>query len=102
MVGDPDDGKRDIELKSMGGDIELTVPAGLSMRFDLEIDYTKGSRREYRIESDFDMAIERTDSWKRKWGREHKYIYGTGEVNGGEHRVKIRTHNGNIIIRKGD
>ncbi|MBN1884283.1 MAG: DUF4097 family beta strand repeat protein [Candidatus Krumholzibacteriota bacterium] len=102
MVGDPGEGKRDVELKSMGGDIELTVPPGLSMEFDVEIAYTKNHRRECRIESDFDMKIERTTEWKRKWGQKRKYIYGTGEVNGGEHRVKIRTINGNVIIRKGD
>jgi DUF4097 and DUF4098 domain-containing protein YvlB len=101
MVGDPDKGERDVELKSMGGDIELEVPAGLSMEFDIELAYTKKHEGDYRIESDFDMKIEETKEWKRKWGQKRKYIYGTGEVNGGKHTIKIRTVNGNIIIRKG-
>ncbi len=100
MVGDPSKGKRDVELKSMGGDIELTVPEGLSMEFDIEIAYTKGRRHNYRIESDFKMNIRETDEWKRKWGQKRKYIYGTGEVGGGENHIKIRTVNGNIFIKK--
>lgn len=102
MVGDPDEGERDVELESMGGDIELVVPAGLSMEFDIELAYTKRNEGKYRIESDFDMKIEKTKEWKRKWGQKRKYIYGTGSVNGGAHRIKIKTVNGNITIRRGD
>lgn len=101
MVGDPDEGRRDVELESMGGDIELVVPEGLSMEFDIELSYTKSGQGKYRIESDFDMKIEETKEWKRKWGQKRKYIYGTGSVGGGEHRIKIKTVNGNITIRKG-
>jgi len=102
MVGDPEVGERDVELKSMGGDVELIVPKGLSMEFDIEITYTKKSRQDYRIESDFEMEIEETREWKRKWGQKRKYIYGTGEVKGGDHTIKIRTTNGNIYIKEGD
>ncbi len=102
MVGDPDEGERDVELKSMGGDIELIVPKGLSMKFDIEISYTKKRSRDYRIESDFEMKVKETKEWKRKWGQKRKYIYGTGEVGGGRNLVKIRTMNGNVIIKKGD
>jgi DUF4097 and DUF4098 domain-containing protein YvlB len=101
MVGDPDEGERSVELKSMGGDLELTVPEGLSMKFDIEIGITKSARREYKIISEFDMDIEKSDKWVRKWGIKKKYIYGTGEVGGGEHLIKLRTTNGNITIRKG-
>jgi len=101
MIGDPDAGERRVELKSMGGDIELTVPKGLSMRFDIELAITKGANREYSITSDFDMKIEKSDKWVRRWGQKRKYIYGTGEVGGGEHLIKLRTTNGNITIREG-
>lgn len=101
MVGDPDKGKRDVELESKGGDIELEVPAGLSMEFDIELAYTKESKRKYEIVSDFDMELEKTTEWERKWGGKVKYIYGTGKVKGGKHLIKIKTVNGNIYIRKG-
>jgi DUF4097 and DUF4098 domain-containing protein YvlB len=101
MVGDPDEGRRDVELESMGGDIELVVPEGLSMEFDIELSYTRRGEGKYRIKSDFDMDIEETKEWKRKWGQKRKFIYGTGSVGGGEHRIRIKTVNGNITIRKG-
>ena len=103
MVGDPAKGDRDVDLSSMGGDIELTVPAALSMKFDIEIKYTKKHKRPCRIQSDFPMNIEETPNWERdNWiGQPHKRIFGTGEVGGGKHLIKIRTTNGSVIIRKG-
>jgi hypothetical protein len=86
----------------MGGDVELTVPAGLSMKFDLEIEYTKKHHKKCRIESDFPVKIEESDDWERNFlGQAHKHIYGTGEVGGGTHLIKIKTRNGHIAIRKG-
>jgi DUF4097 and DUF4098 domain-containing protein YvlB len=101
MVGDPDKGRRDVEIKSMGGQIELEVPAGLDMTFDIELAYTKDAKRDYEIISDFDMEIEKTKKWERYGGTKKKYIYGTGTVGSGKHEIKIKTVNGNIYIRKG-
>ena len=101
MVGNPADGDRHVELTSMGGDVELTVPAGLSMAFDIELVYTRNADDTYRIISDFPMAQERTDRWDYHDGDARKYIYGTGEVAGGRHRIRIKTTNGNITVRRG-
>jgi hypothetical protein len=103
MVGDPDEGERDVEISSMGGDIALTVPAGLSMKFDIEIKYTKKHHRTLpRILSEFPMNIEETPEWDHNWlGQAHKHIYGTGSVGTGEHLIKIRTINGDVTIKKG-
>ncbi len=100
MAGNPDHGKHDVDISSMGGDIELYVPDGLSMEFDIEISYTEKYRGKCRIVSDFPIEIEETKEWKRKWGQKRKYIYGTGDYKGGEHKIKIRTINGDIYIRK--
>ncbi len=93
-------GDRDVELKSMGGDVELTVPKGYSMEFDIEISYTKKNREKCGIVSDFPMDIKETGEWKSKWGQKRKYIYGTGEVNGGEHKIVIRTINGKVFVKE--
>jgi len=100
MVGDPNKGRRDVEISSMGGDIELTVPEGLSMDFDIEIAYTKDSHEDYDIISDFNMKRERTDKWEGYWGDKKKYIYGTGQVAGGKNRIRISTINGDVYIKK--
>ena len=100
MTGDPDKGKRDVEIKSMGGDVDLTVPKGLSMKFDIEIEYTKDVGRKPRIVSSLGIDIEETKEWKKKHGQKRKYIYGTGEVGGGKHLIKIRTINGDVHINE--
>lgn len=102
LIGEPVDGDPGVSLTSMGGDITLEVPAGLSMTFDVEIAYTKRSRRNFRIESDFPITVEESQAWHYEGDRDpRKTISGTGTVAGGEHRIKIRTVNGNVIIRRG-
>ena len=94
------EGDRDVELKSMGGDVELIVPKGYPMDFDIEITYTKGHRGKCEIVSDFPLTVTESDEWKSKWGQKRKYITGTGEVNGGGHRIMIRTVNGKVFIKE--
>jgi hypothetical protein len=97
MTGNPGEGNRRVDLSSKGGEITLTVPAGLSMEFDIKLTYTKGARENYKIISDFPINIEESDEWDRT----QKYIYGTGQVSGGKNKIKINTINGNIYIKKG-
>jgi DUF4097 and DUF4098 domain-containing protein YvlB len=103
MTGDPKKGRRDVTISSLGGDITLTVPADLSMEFDIEIAYTKDSDRDYRIISDFDIKQKKTSEWEGSFwrGNRQKHIYGTGSVEGGRNRIKISTINGDVYIRKG-
>ena len=61
MVGGKD-GDRHIVLESMGGSVEINVPTGLSMAFDIEIKLTRDADdEEYGIESDFDMSVSKED-----------------------------------------
>ena len=101
MIGDPSKGKRDVELTSLGGDIELTVPQNLAATFDLELAYTKGKSGRYTIQSDFPVETEESKEWEYEDGSPRKYIHGAGKVGSGQHRVRIRTINGNIILKKG-
>ncbi len=100
MVGDPQKGDREVFLKSMGGDITLTVPAELSMDIDIEIAYTKDNE-DVKISSDFNLKEERTTEWEKSNGSKKKYVYGKATVGGGKNKVKIRTINGDVILKKG-
>lgn len=102
MVGNPNEGRRDVDISSKGGDIFLTLPKGLSVSFDIELDYTKNSKRSYKIISDFPMHQSTSESWSYRRGTPRKTISGDGDVNGGKHKVRIRTINGNIHIREGN
>jgi len=100
MIGDPAKGNRDVDLSSMGGDITLTLPDGLSIDFDITLTYTKRARA-YKIISDFPIKLEESEDWDYSEGSARKYIYGTGKIAGGKNRIKIDTINGDITIKKG-
>ncbi|HEX7049953.1 MAG TPA: hypothetical protein VF188_07035 [Longimicrobiales bacterium] len=100
MTGDPAVGDRHVSLTSMGGDVTLIVPAGLSMQVDITLAYTRDSDRDYRIISDFPLGQEETEEWEYEHGTPRKYIYGTGNIAGGRHRIRIETVNGNVYLRR--
>ncbi len=99
-------GDKGVRLESMSGDIVLTLPAGLPLKFDLTIAYTKNSDQNFKIVSDFPVREERTQNWEyperggRSEGNARKYIYGRGSLGAGTVDVRIKTVNGNITIRK--
>ncbi len=98
MVGNPDEGDRHVELSSMGGDILLTVPAGLSMEIEAEI--TVSDRHDvddFEIESDFDLQIDRTEASGRR-NRDESHIIANGKIGSGKNRIRIKTINGDIRI----
>jgi DUF4097 and DUF4098 domain-containing protein YvlB len=93
----------DIEISSKGGDIKLSVPDGFSMDLDIELAYTKNSRGDYGIESDFPLNITRTDQWTREGdghGSPRKFIRGKGAFGGGAHKVTISTINGDVFLKR--
>ena len=103
MAGDPNEGDRFVYITSFGGDIVLSVPSGLSMDIDIEIAFTKDKWRkngDVKIISDFDIAQKTTDEWDDSKGSSRKYLRGKGEINGGKHKIKIRTINGNVTLKK--
>jgi DUF4097 and DUF4098 domain-containing protein YvlB len=94
------EGDKGVNLTSMCGDVELVVPADLSMDLDLTLAYTRNSSQDFKIISDFGVEIERSDHWDYTNGTPRKRIYGTGKVGTGKYPVVIKTINGNIILRK--
>ncbi|MDP2036820.1 MAG: hypothetical protein Q8L04_05515 [Ignavibacteria bacterium] len=101
MVGDPEKGDREVYLKSMGGDIYLTVPGKLSMDVEIEIGYDK-KHDDVKIESDFDLKQEK-DVTKNDSNNssDKKYLIGTGSFNGGKNKLSIKTFSGNVYLKKG-
>ena len=100
MTGDPEKGDRAVKLESMGGDITLTVPAGLSMDVDIQLVYTKRAKKKYNIVSDFQLKKEESGDWETDKGSPRKTIYGKATIAGGKHKIKIKTINGNIYLKK--
>jgi DUF4097 and DUF4098 domain-containing protein YvlB len=96
----PGGADQSIDIGSMGGRIELTLPAEYSGAFDLELAYTRKTSGKYQIISDFPIQKSETPEWDSGHGDAKKYITGTGTVGSGANKVKVRTVNGDIVIRK--
>lgn len=91
----------DVEIESMSGDLELTLPAGFAGDFDVELTFTRNSRQDYEIRSDFPLSQRRDEEWRRDGRNAYKSIFGEGTSGDGRHKVVLRTVNGDIVIRKG-
>lgn len=110
MAGDIDvvvleglgEGDHGIDLQSMAGDIVLEIPSGLDVEFDLTISYTKNSRKDYKIKSDWDLDITRSKEWDYDNGSPRKRIHGTGVMGKGRIPITIETINGDIIVKSLD
>ena len=88
----------DIEIHSMGGHIEVTLPANFSGDFDVELEQDDDGR-EHEIVSDFPLKIR--ESKKNNWFRPDTLVLSaTGKSGSGANRVKITTIGGDIRIRK--
>jgi DUF4097 and DUF4098 domain-containing protein YvlB len=97
---DPQD--YDVSLRTGTGDVVLTLPPDLSIDVDVELAFTRNRRGKYGIQSDFEIDQDTSATWDYDNGSPRKYIYGTGRLNGGKHRIEIRTVNGDVILRRGD
>jgi DUF4097 and DUF4098 domain-containing protein YvlB len=90
-------GDRHVEITSMGGDVDLVVPRGLSMDFDIEIEVEGRGKdaSDYVIESDFTMDVSVAGG---RGSRDRSTIMASGSVSGGNNRIRIRTINGDVRI----
>jgi len=87
-------GKKDIQLTSMGGDIELYVPSNFSADIEIEITYNKYEDDDFEIASDFDLNT------KIKRNGRNKKLIGTGTSGNGKHRIVIKTASGSVYLKK--
>jgi len=102
VVASPSSTGLEIELVSMSGEIHLTVPDGFPMDVDIELDYTKNSRRSYEIVSDFSLAEHEDADWEYGGGTPRKTVHGSATIGSGGNRVVIRTINGDVHLLKGN
>jgi hypothetical protein len=84
---------QDAYLTSMGGDVQLNVPADFDMEIDIEISY-EDEDDDVDIKSDFNIKEKVMDS-------HGDYILkGTATIGSGKNKVKIRTVNSEVRINK--
>ena len=90
--------RRDLNLYSMGGEVELTLPANFDGEFAIELEEGE-TPRGLRIVSDFPLNIQES-SRLRFFGIRHYVQTATGRIGSGANRVRITTVGSDITIRR--
>jgi hypothetical protein len=70
------------------------------MNIDIQLSTTKGSWKNYKITSDFELDVQETKEWENSHGFQGAKIIGKGKTKDGRNLVKIKTINGNIVLKK--
>jgi DUF4097 and DUF4098 domain-containing protein YvlB len=91
----------DIDLTSMSGKLTLALPGSFSGTFEIELAYTRNSSRNYEIISDFPLEQNESGQWDTSQGSPRRTIHASGTTGDGRYKVKLKTVNGNIIIKRG-
>ncbi len=92
--------ERDIELSSMAGTIELTVPKDFPMDVRITLAYTKNASRSYQVVDSIGLIQQTSDDWETSMGTPRKYIRAKGRVGSGLNHVTIKTTNGDVIVKQ--
>jgi DUF4097 and DUF4098 domain-containing protein YvlB len=98
VVGSSTD-RRDIDLSSKGGTIQLTVPKDFPMDVRITLAYTK-TDKDYRIMQHAGLQERETPEWDNSMGSPRKYIRAAGKVGSGLNHVTISTINGDVILKQ--
>jgi beta-lactamase regulating signal transducer with metallopeptidase domain/DUF4097 and DUF4098 domain-containing protein YvlB len=88
-----------VDITSGNGTVTLMVPRNLAAQLDLETAYTNNRSRATRIVSDLPLSTTETGEWDSRYGTPRRYVRANQAVGGGGRRVRVRTVNGNIVIR---
>jgi DUF4097 and DUF4098 domain-containing protein YvlB len=90
-------GGHDLDLHSMGGDIEVFLPPDFSADFTVEL-IDEDEDESHRITSDFPLQVRESTDWR--FFQRRKITTATGRSGAAINTVKIRTHGSNVRIRK--
>ena len=95
-------GPHSVDVTSGKGQIELVVPRDLSATLELESAYTNNLGHETRIESDWPLTITSTKDWDSSEGTPRKYVRARQTIGRGGPVIRVRTVNGNVVLRRGN
>jgi hypothetical protein len=89
-----------VDVFSGKGRVVLYLPANIDARFELESAYTENFDRRTTIESDFALDRSETGEWDDRFGTPRKYVRAQGVFGSGAGLIRVRTVNGDVIVRR--
>jgi hypothetical protein len=90
----------DISVTTGKGRVIINLPADASVVLDLDAAYTRSAKNPAKIDSDFTLTRTAPDEWDSSVGSPRRHVRGTGTIGSGAGRIRVRTVNGDIIIRR--
>ena len=90
---------RPVDITSGNGNVTLIIPSNLSADFDLETAFTD-NHGPTQIRGDLDLSTTVTRDWDSSRGTPRRYVRSRDTVGGGGPRIKVRTVNGDIILKR--
>jgi beta-lactamase regulating signal transducer with metallopeptidase domain len=93
-------GKHSVDVTSGNGRVLVVLPAGFSGVLDLETAYTNSLGRPTRIESDWPVSTTESSEWDDTQGTPRKYVRARARIGGGTAVVRVRTVNGDVVVRR--
>ncbi len=93
-------GGKPIRVESGAGKVTLILPRGISADLDLETAYTKNNRGATHIRSDWPVSARETADWDPREGTPRRYIRAHQSIGGGGARIRVKTVNGDIVIKR--
>lgn len=96
------DGDHFIRVESGSGKVTLVLPPDLSADLDLETAYTNNRYRPTKIDSDWPLSVTETRDWDNREGTPRKYLRARQTIGHGGPLIRVKTINGNIVLRRRD
>ena len=99
-VANDEGSEHTIAVCSGQGRVVLELPAHLDATLDLETAYTENYDRRPSIQSDFSVDPSETTEWDDRFGTPRKFVRASGRVGNGRGVIRVRTVNGDIVVRR--
>jgi DUF4097 and DUF4098 domain-containing protein YvlB len=93
-------GSHSADLTSGLGKITLVLPRDFRGTLVLETAYTNNLAHKTYIDSDWELPITETDNWDATYGTPRRYVRARKIVGNGGGTIRVRTVNGNVIVRR--
>ncbi|MEX2284649.1 MAG: M56 family metallopeptidase [Gemmatimonadota bacterium] len=90
----------DISVTTGKGRVILNLPADASAVLDLDATYTRSAIEPAVITSDFNLDVSTPSEWDSSMGSPRRHVRGSGTIGNGTGKIRVRTVNGDIIVRR--
>ena len=90
----------EVDVTNGNGTVTIIAPADLNATLELETAYTDNARERTQILSDWKLPVTETSNWDDREGTPRKYVRARQVLGKGGPVIRVRTVNGNVLLKK--